>query len=282
MVSTETLSWRALAGDRVGPTEAQVDLMIRLLRNGKARWGPIPLPFVVRRWVERRRWNKAPGRLVRLLPSQVTEAKFRGWMSEVEPITAELRENFSKATWAPGTVQGDTAAYDRGPILYALVRALGARSVVETGVASGSSSRYILEALRRNGGGGRLCSIDLPDGTGIPQGRTVGWQVPENLRENWTLTLGDAKVELPKLLEGLKEIDLFFHDSDHSEEHMTFEFTQVWSHLRDGGVLGSDDVYWNQAWERFLGPRGRPEVLVGGMGFTSKGRSPPATAHGSS
>lgn len=243
--------------------------MIRLERGGRARWGPIPLPFFVRRWVERRRWARAPSGLVRLLRPEVSEQQFRAWMAEVEPITAQLRENFSHATWAPGSVQGDTAAYDRGPILYALVRALKAERVVETGVASGSSSRYILEALKRNGGG-RLCSIDLPDGTGIPKGQSVGWQVPEDLRKGWSLTLGDAKVELPKVLSGLKEIDLFFHDSDHSEQHMTFEFGQAWAHLRTGGVLGSDDVYWNSAWERFLQDHPRPSVLVGGMGFTAK------------
>lgn len=46
-------------------------------------------------------------------------------------------------------------------LLFDAVRLLGARSVVETGVAYGWSSLAILEAMSSNGGG-RLFSVDMP------------------------------------------------------------------------------------------------------------------------
>jgi hypothetical protein len=45
--------------------------------------------------------------------------------------------------------------------IYAVVRILKPRAMVETGVANGKSSALILRALERNGSG-RLYSVDLP------------------------------------------------------------------------------------------------------------------------
>ncbi len=48
-----------------------------------------------------------------------------------------------------------------GSFLYAIVRSLKPETVLETGVASGLASAYILLALRQNKKG-KLYSIDLP------------------------------------------------------------------------------------------------------------------------
>ena len=45
--------------------------------------------------------------------------------------------------------------------IWCLIHHLAASQVVETGVAHGVTTRLVLEALQRNGGG-RLWSIDVP------------------------------------------------------------------------------------------------------------------------
>lgn len=77
--------------------------------------------------------------------------------------------------------------------LYALVRLLRPKFVVETGVSSGVSSAHFLLALSDNRRG-RLHSIDLPtrqssavlaateSPVSLPPGRETGWAVPAVLR----------------------------------------------------------------------------------------------------
>lgn len=154
-------------------------------------------------------------------------------------------------------------------VLYMLTKIIKPEIVVETGVASGRSSAAILQALYENQKG-RLYSIDLPqyydgDQPGfyttnegnselkgfVPSGRKPGWIVPDYLRERWELVLGDAKVELPKLISQFENIDIFYHDSDHSYEHMMFEFQTVWPLINEGGFLVSDDIKWNSSFTDF-------------------------------
>jgi hypothetical protein len=157
---------------------------------------------------------------------------------------------------------------------------------VETGVANGFSTAFALLALDRNGDG-RLHSVDLPrevgrdyeSGTfyegegraGIPSGSEPGWLIPPELKERWTLILGRTQDELPPLLERLGSVDSFMHDSEHSFDCMWFEFNEAWPHLREGGVLLSDDVNSTEAFSRFSREQGRPPVrLARGMALLQK------------
>jgi predicted O-methyltransferase YrrM len=137
-----------------------------------------------------------------------------------------------------------------GRWLYTLVRVLRPDTVIETGVAHGSSSWLILNAMRRNERG-TLYSIDLPGrdahhGYNVPASQT-GSLVPEELRRRWNLVVGDSAVELPRVLREIGAVDVFFHDSDHSYEAMRREFNVVIPQLRQGGVLVADDVHKNSA-----------------------------------
>jgi hypothetical protein len=170
--------------------------------------------------------------------------------------------------------------------LYAVLRHLRPDVAVETGVANGFSTAYALLALEHNGEG-QLYSIDLPrevgrtyaagefyegDGrAGIPSGSEPGWLIPSELKQRWTLTLGRSQEELPPLLERLGTIDSFMHDSEHSFDCMWFEFNEAWPHLRDGGLLFSDDVNSTEAFPRFLQLQGRrPVRLARGLAFLQK------------
>jgi hypothetical protein len=128
--------------------------------------------------------------------------------------------------------------------------------VLETGVARGMTSRFVLEGLERNSRG-RLWSIDLPDPDGQAE-RRVGSAVPESLRGRWIYMRGASKRLLPKVTSRLRTFDLFIHDSLHSERNMLFEMRTVWPALSDRGVLLADDIGMNAAFAGFAG-----EVDVG-------------------
>lgn len=136
------------------------------------------------------------------------------------------------------------------PALYVLTRLLKPNIMVETGVSSGATSTYILRAMQDNGCG-RLFSIDLPPDN-LPQGHTSGWIVPESLRSQWVLKIGDSKELLGPLLHELCAIDCFLHDSLHTDEHMLWEFRTAWKHLRRGGLFLSHDVGASEAFFDFM------------------------------
>jgi len=135
-------------------------------------------------------------------------------------------------------------------IQYAAVRAFAPDVVVETGVASGVSTSYLLYALHRNQRG-TLYSIELGDPRYLPKGKPPGWIVPSWLRSRWNLRLGDSRKLLPELLSHLGKMDVFIHDSLHSYEHMLWEYRAAYPHLRPGGLLLSDDADWNTAFREF-------------------------------
>lgn len=135
-----------------------------------------------------------------------------------------------------------------GFFIYVLVRALKPKIFVETGVSAGESSTFILQAMHDNNFG-KLYSVDLPRATVekglttiIPEDKSSGWLIPESLKDKWELHLGKSEEILPKLFSKLQQIDVFFHDSLHTYDHMMFEYRICWDYLKEGGVLFSDDI----------------------------------------
>lgn len=153
---------------------------------------------------------------------------------------------------------------------YAAVRALAPDCIVETGVANGVSSSYLLLALQKNKRG-RLHSIGLADTAFLPLGKDPGWIVPEWLRAAWQVHLGDARDILPCLLEQLGKIEIFIHDSLHTYDHMMWEFETAYPHLLSGGLLISDDASWNNSFYDFARNISASEVkILRGVGFLQK------------
>jgi hypothetical protein len=152
---------------------------------------------------------------------------------------------------------------------YVVVRLLKPEVMVETGVWDGQSTAVVLQAMQDNACG-TLVSLDLPAtesikhstdhlGSGtMPFGCQPGWTVPERLRSRHKLILGNSRETLPLTLEQLGQIDIFLHDSLHTDHHMTFEFECAWPYLKPGGVLMSHDIFDNPSFHRFSRRVGRP------------------------
>jgi hypothetical protein len=131
-----------------------------------------------------------------------------------------------------------------------LARHLRPSNVVETGVARGLTSRIVLEALHRNGAG-HLWSIDLPPALDRHQANEIGIAVPQRLKDRWTYIAGASRRRLPRLLSRLGAIDLFIHDSMHTDDNVRFELDLAWEALRPGGAMIVDDVDLNRAFHDF-------------------------------
>lgn len=144
---------------------------------------------------------------------------------------------------------------------WCLVHHLQPARVVETGVARGITTRFILEALAQNDAG-RLWSIDLPPPLDRNLHGDIAAAVPERLRDRWTYVRGSSRRRLPRLLARLGEIDLFIHDSRHTQRNLLFELDHAWSALRPGAVLLADDVDLNCGLHSFMADHRGHQSLV--------------------
>lgn len=186
----------------------------------------------------------------------------------VERYIEELETKYG-AFYKPGWVNLEDALF-----LYWVVRKLKPKAIVQAGVCNGLSSAFMMLALAKNGPEGTLHVVDMPPvfdskdpnwkvkgkvyGVVIPEGKSSGWLVPDAYRSRFEVLNGDAKDLLPGLLKKVGSIDMFYHDSDHTYDHMIFEFTEAKKYLTKHGVIVSDDISWNASlWDfadQYLAP----------------------------
>tara|TARA_B110000263_G_C15303810_1_gene509285 strand:- start:2751 stop:3191 length:441 start_codon:yes stop_codon:yes gene_type:complete len=121
--------------------------------------------------------------------------------------------------------------------------------VIETGVAYGLSSSYILKALDKNQSG-TLHSIDSIFRPWQSE-NMIGAAIPENLRHRWNFNLGKSTEKLQQVFEELNGVDIFIHDSLHTYKNMIFEFECAEKNLNENGIIISDDVLDNDAFFNF-------------------------------
>ncbi|RZD46498.1 MAG: hypothetical protein CXT78_04100 [Thaumarchaeota archaeon] len=136
-----------------------------------------------------------------------------------------------------------------GLLLYIICKVVNPKKIVETGVAYGHSSCFILEALSENNSG-KLFSIDSIFRPWETKEK-IGSMIPNKLKINWEMNFGTSKNNLKKLLDREKEIDIFIHDSLHTYDNMIFEFETVWKYIKKNGFLISDDISGNNAFYDF-------------------------------
>jgi len=133
-------------------------------------------------------------------------------------------------------------SFEEAMSCYLIIRLMKPKIVVETGVSAARSSAFMLQALEDNNYG-YLYSID-PD-------PNAGYAIPDALKKRWFFIPKKSSEVLPSLLERLNQVDIFLHDILHTYENMMYEFETVWPFIIKNGVMLSDDIDFNKAFQEF-------------------------------
>jgi hypothetical protein len=224
---------RLLARDPGELYQATVDQIHRAAdrRRPRPTWTPRPLVTIA-------------GQLGSVLGSEVTPFLDEAGLSEID---AEVRERVDRLAGAAPFPIAHNAAPSLALVCYALVRALMPAVVLETGVAYGVSSSFILKAMALNGAG-ELHSVDRPPiRAGVEN--YIGALVPDELRSRWTLHPGTSRRLLPRLLSEIGPPSLFVHDSQHTYRNVTWELRTVSPRLTPTAAVVVDDAAGTRAFE---------------------------------
>ena len=137
------------------------------------------------------------------------------------------------------------------PLLYYLTRAIEPDVVVETGVAAGFSAAAFLQALNANGRG-RLYSSDFPYFRLKRPEEYIGIVVRSPLKTRWKLYLEGDKNNLPRILNNLRNIDIFHYDSDKSFRGRRTTMRLVCKMVGEPGIVIMDDIGDNSYFHDFV------------------------------
>ena len=147
--------------------------------------------------------------------------------------------------------------------LYALCKIIKPKIIVETGVAYGLSTSYILQALYENKSG-TLYSIDSEFKPWESE-LMIGSAIPDELKTHWKFVNGSSAKKLKGVLESVGKIDIFLHDSMHTYKNMIFEFESAWSHIKNNGFLLSDDILENNSFLEFYTSKNLKPFLLSSL-----------------
>jgi len=232
---------RAAAALARSPGEGRERIRERIAERGERRIAP----FVYEAEAE---WETRLHTLLHVEWPCTARAEFDPiWHNMIRSLT---ERNLAFGRGAYGGWDDADPAFARA--VWCLARHLRPRKVVETGVARGVTTRFLLEALERNGSG-RLWSIDLPPLLERGLRSETAAAVPERCRGNWTYLEGSSRRRLPRLLADLGGIDLFVHDSIHTERNLRFELDLAMGAMGRHGALVSDDVHMNAGFRAYVG-----------------------------
>jgi len=154
--------------------------------------------------------------------------------------------------------------------LYIIVRLLKPKVIIETGCNIGFSSTFMALAVKENNNGCMFYTMDLADAfepwenfsfvkcrkqkinfeklKNLPPPQALS-MVPQDLREHIIFLKGSSKDILPGLLKENKEVDIFFHDSEHSYRNIAWESISAIPYIKKGGYLLVHDVALNSAFK---------------------------------
>lgn len=142
-------------------------------------------------------------------------------------------------------------------LIYLTVRTYHPLTILETGVANGVSSYFILNAMNKNNQG-TLYSTDIAS--------DVGGILNEEEKKRWKLkVLNNRKIgsQFREIVDDLPSMDIFVHDSDHTFDGQMSEYKQIYHKISDSGFLISDDVDMSYAFIHFCSTHGiNPMILV--------------------
>ncbi|WP_051825768.1 class I SAM-dependent methyltransferase [Kitasatospora aureofaciens] len=135
----------------------------------------------------------------------------------------------------------DSIESRQGDLLRHAVRAEGAQRTVETGMGNAISTLYVCDGLRRNGlTGPRHVVLDPHQAghyhcAGLRAVRTLGFTDLVDFRPR------DSSLELPRMVDEGRSMDLGFVDGDHRFESVFADLHYLDRLIRPGGLVLVDD-----------------------------------------
>ncbi len=226
-------AWRLMRLLAQDPTEFADRIRAMGEIQARKRW-PTPVRYSPVSWQEMVQQVSAV-----LDPQMPWEVDDAGFVQMREQIAGHLRP--LKEVPFPAYMDGDMAL---ARICYFLTLALKPEVVIETGVALGIVSSFILSAMERNRRG-RLVSIDLPP-LGV-RDNAIGLGIPHALRARWVLHRGASARVLPRLLAELPQAGLFVHDSLFTRRNSRHEYALVLPHLANRSAIVANRVDFSDA-----------------------------------
>jgi len=182
--------------------------------------------------------------------------------SDIANRINEAEAYFDEKSYSGGGMQFN------GETLYLLTRLLKPDTVLEIGVANGMSTAYLLGALEHEGmdGSTDVYAIDRPlfesvvrerrgkaglTGGLVPDKKEACWIAPRSLRSKYGYQyyVGDFTETLDDILTDIGGVDLAIYDASKDCEEMRWAYQQCLQTLTPGGVLISDDVLVNDAFQ---------------------------------
>ena len=150
----------------------------------------------------------------------------------------------SRAPYDRSAMQSDVGTHGRwsssfghsARILTAVVRFLRSRNVVEIGTAYGLGSLFLADALRRGAEPGQLATIEAAE----PQ-RSLSAELLDGVARTFS---GRTPQVLPEVFAAVGQVDLLFHDGDHSRDAYVADFEAALPHLAPGAAVVFDDIRW--------------------------------------
>jgi hypothetical protein len=193
-----------------------------------------------------------------------SDQEFLARVSRTLELNMDFRENVPGLFLRAPFQTVDWFGFER-IALYCITRWLKPINVLETGVFYGGNTVFVLLAILKNKVG-TLYSVDYPqsemdnnalvarhpwvgDSESYDSRISPGFIIPEYLRINWNLTIGDS---IDYLEQFGNDIDLFIHDSEHTMSHVSAELNLVWPRMAAHGVALVDDIDWSNGFYKFI------------------------------
>jgi predicted O-methyltransferase YrrM len=131
---------------------------------------------------------------------------------------------------------------EEGELLQRIIDSIEPKTSLEVGLAYGTSSLFICEALRRKGAT-KHTVIDPYQSTrfdnrGLKNIRRAGYEDMISFIEK------PSEIALPELLKENHRIDFAFIDGFHTFDHTLLDFFYINRMLNVGGVVAFDDTNW--------------------------------------
>lgn len=194
------------------------------------------------------------------LMQQPMSTEERQWTTKIEQERKRLLQR--SGPLVDGSIDGEIGLYDKGltvfqtcqaskppeqaRLLFALTRAVNPVSVIELGTNVGISSAYIAAALKLNGRGGKVMTLDAS-----PYRQRLAKEIHSNLGlDNVSYRVGLFSDTLEPSLNELENVDLAFIDGHHQYQPTLDYFEQILPFATDEAIFAFDDIAWSDGMKK--------------------------------